>query len=340
MANYSLNRLVRAYLANQSSISTIPTVTTTNNVLFSKLSLDADIGEIKDPSVTGSRQDLAGARGRMSGTWSIEAALRGSGTAGTAPAHLDVLLESIMGQANSTVADTSCTYALSDGISTFALYRYRRDQAGGTALTQQIGSTCGTTDATFTLGQDVAMLSCSGRCAFVLDSNNFASYISAWKGGLGSFPAEPTAPTAIPVQPVVGFTGSITADSNSVVELKTATIKISTGNQLVDDDYGNYIGSGWQGDTRSIEVGLTLDDSDSAAIVDLKQKAFTYTPINIDIVSGTVAGNIFTFNLKNVQMRNPKFSDGPKGRMRLDFSASMAHGTTLAGTDAFQIVVT
>jgi hypothetical protein len=340
MPNYSLNRLQRAYLGIQTDIATIPTVVTANNVLFSKLSLDASAAAIKDPAVTGSRQSLESQRGRMTGAWSIDTVLRGSGAAGTAPPHLDVLLQSVFGHANTAVASTSNTYNMTDDIINFALFRYRHDQAGGVALTNHIGSLCGTTDATFTMGADLAQATFNGSAAFVLDSDNFASYVSAWKGGLSSFPAEPTAPTAIPTLPVIGFTGSITTDSDSVVELKTATIKVSTGNTLVDDSYGQFIGSGWQGDERTIELSLTLDDSDSAAIIDLKQKAFSFTPIDIVIVSGTVAGNIFTFTLKQVQMQNVKFSEGPKGRMRVDFSASMAHGTTLAGLDAFKLAIT
>src|SRR6185312_11136504 len=100
---YASNRNVRTYLATQSTFSTIPTVTTANYVLHSDCSLVATTADIVDPAITGSRQQLPAQRGRMNGTWSFTTPLRGSGTAGTVPPHLDVLLKSIMGQASTDV---------------------------------------------------------------------------------------------------------------------------------------------------------------------------------------------------------------------------------------------
>jgi hypothetical protein len=338
MPNYSLNRNRRMYLHEQTTPLTVPTAVTADYCLFTKLTLDPISAAIKDPSITGSRGELKGVPGRKSGTWAIDGALHGSGAAGTAPqAH--VLLKAALGH-EASVAMTSTTYTLVDDITSFALFNYRTDPSGGTGLTQQIGMGCVVSDITFNVGQDVHSFAANGRCIYVIDSDNFATDDSTWLGGLMSFPAEPTAPTSLPQAVTVGFTGSITTDSNSIIELKTATIKLTTGNDIVDDTFSTYIGSGVQGNTRMIDVSLTLDDSDDSAIADLKTKARTFSPIDIVIQCGTITGSIFTYTLKQVQMVEPKFTDGPKGRVRVDFGASGAHGTTLAGLDAFKIVCT
>ncbi|HXS93183.1 MAG TPA: hypothetical protein VN736_01190 [Candidatus Limnocylindrales bacterium] len=342
MSNYALNRLRRLYMAAQTDPLTLPSsITNTNYCLFSSLDIVGEQQVIRRPDITGSRQDLIGLPGRHTGTWSVSMSLAGSGSAGTAP-DCDPLLQAIFGAANTAVASTSNTYSLSDNIITCALYHYRHAQNGTTALTQQISMGSTVTQATFSLGSDIATLSANGRSIFVLDSDNWSAYtgvFSGAKGGLSAFPSEPSSPVFHGV-PVVGFTGSLTTDSNSVAELKSMTIKVTTGNQIVDDTFGQYFGSGVQGDFRTIDVSLTLDDSDSAAMLDLKQKAFSFAPINIVAVCGTTAGNTWTFNLNQVQMVNPKFSPGPKGRMRLDFNASVAHGTTLSGLDAFSLALT
>lgn len=340
--NYSLNRLRRLYIAPQTDPMTLPTVTGTSNYcLFTKLNIEGVQGVINRPDITGSRGTLPGIAGKHTGTWSVGMSLAGAGAAGVDP-DCDPLLQATFGAVPTIVASTSVTYALSDNIITAALFHYRHTQVGGTTLTNQISMGSVVDTATFTMGADIATVDFSGKSIFVLDSDNFASYTGALaigKGGLGSFPAEPSTPTYHGL-PVIGFTGSLTMDTQTVVELKSATVKISTGNQIVDDSFGYWMGSGVQGDMRQIDVSLTLDDSDSAAIIDLKQKAFSFAPITVTLVCGTVAGNTWTFNLSNIQMVNPKFSEGSKGRMRVDFGASIAHGSTLAGLDALSLVIT
>lgn len=330
MPNYSLVRNRWLYAAIQSDPLTIATVTTSNYFSHTKASLDPVVDLIKDNSITGSRQDPLGIPGRMSGTFSIDLNMRGAG-AGVVP-MFDPLLVATFGQ-----AATSGVYTLTDNIETFSLYNYRVDPSGGTGLTQQIGMGCTVSDTTFTVGNDIATMTCNGKAVFVLDTNDFSTYTTAEKGGLSSFPASPTLPTSILSVPVVGFTGSITTGSDTIVELKTATIKISTGNDIVTDTFGTFIGSGTQGNVRTIDVTLTLDDSDSTGIANLKKKAQNKAAFNVAINVGTVAGNIFEFALVNVQLGSYKFTDGSKGRVQLEFSASTAHGSTLAGLDALTL---
>lgn len=331
MPNYSLIRNRWLYAAMQSDPLTIATVDTGDYFSHTKVSLDPVVDLIKDNSITGSRQDPLGIPGRMSGTFSVDLNMRGSGTTLTAPSF-DALLEATFGQAIATGV-----YALTDNIETFSLYNYRVDPAGGTALTQQIAMGATVTDTTFTIGSDIASMTCNGKAVFVLDTNDFSTYNTAEKGGLTSFPASPTLPTSILEVPVVGFTGSITTGSDTIVELKTATVKISTGNDIVTDTFGTFIGSGVQGNVRTIDVTLTLDDSDSTGIANLKKKAQSKAPFNIALTVGTIAGNTFAFALSQVQLGSYKFTDGSKGRVQLEFSASTAHGTTLAGLDALTL---
>jgi len=193
-------------------------------------------------------------------------------------------------------------------------------------------------DFSFEMGQDIAMIKAAGDCAYVLESDNFSSLLTAWKGGLSAMPTKPSAPVYHGTQ-AIGFTGSITLDAQSIATLKSATIKVSTGAQQVMDTFGSYISSGVEADTRTVSVSFVLDDDDGSAIADLKQKAWAFTPVDMTFVCGTVAGNIWTWTLKSVQMANAKFNDGQR-RVRVDFADSTAHGSVLSGLDSLALSLT
>src|SRR5207244_1430504 len=119
------------------------------------------------------------------------------------------------GQVAATVASTSVTYNLSDSPLSFALYHFRTPST----VTQRIGMGAIVKDATFTLGPDIATLSANGECIWVIDSDNFASLTTAEKGGLTAFPTEPASPVAHG-NAVIGFTGAITMDGQTIADLK------------------------------------------------------------------------------------------------------------------------
>jgi len=337
----SPNRLQRAYLVTQTDPLTIPnssgtaSVVGTNQALFTKVSLQQIIAPIRRPDITGYRTTPYDMAGRQSGTWSFDCSLAGSGTAGTAP-DIDPLLVSIFGQAGTVSAGTSVTYSLSDSVDTFCLYHYRQPSS----MQQRVGFGCVASDARFVLGNDIAAVSASGTCVWVLDSDNFSTATAAEKGGLASFPTEPSSPTTHGQYAVVGFTGTVTMDSQTIATLKTATIDIKTGSRLIDDTYNSYLPTAAIGDERDVSISFTLDDTNTAAIKDLKAKAKTMTPVNITIQAGLIAGNIWTFNLTGVQLSEPKVNEGNKSVFQVSFDNCMAHGSSLSALDDIQLVIT
>ena len=340
MSNYIFNRNRQMFIAAQTvDALTLPTsITAANFCLFSKLSLDSNTNSIVRPDLNGSRTSIIGLKGRMTGSYSAEMTLAGSGSAGVAPDN-DVMLQSVFGQAPTVVATTSVTYNLTDAISTFALYHFRKDTTGSaTGITQQIGMGCTTKDCTISVGQDLATIAFSGDCQHVLDTDNFANYLAAWKGGLSAMPTVPAGPLVSHGKGVIGFTGSISVDGNVLAELKSATVKLGTGNTIVSDSFGTFIGSGTEGDLRGMSISMTLDDNNGTAINDLKQKAWSFTPIDIILTAGTIPGEIWTITLKSVQLQGAKFNDGQR-RVRLDFGDSTAHGTG-SGLDAVTLILT
>jgi hypothetical protein len=338
--NYSMNRLQRAYLVEQTDPQIInnssgaASVTASNTCVYTKLTLNPIINQIVRPDITGSRDLLQSMKGRQSGTWGMDMSLAGNGAAGVVP-DCDPILQSLFGQAATISAGVSCTYALTDAVTAFSLYRFRTP-AG---LTNHIGGGSVVSECTFTLGPDIATLSAQGTSLWVLDSDNFSNFTTAAKMGLTSFPTEPGSPVSHGLA-VIGFTGAITMDSGAVLRLKTATIKTSTGNRLIDDTFGSFTSTGVVGDERKTTVAFTLDDTDEAAIQNLKAKAFSQAAINMVLQVGTIAGNTWTWTLKNVQLQEPTYAEGNKSVFHLAFGESTAHGTSLTSLDSVSLVIT
>lgn len=332
MANHFLARQQWTYAAVQTDSQTLATVDTTNYFSCDKIALDLDKALIPDPSITGSRQAPKGVVGKATGTFSLDLEMRGAGTTLTAP-QFDPLLEAIFG----APIDTG-VYSLSDTIKTLSLYRYRLNDIGtATGPYGQIGVGATVTDATFTIGQNLASMAVNGKTVFTMDSTIFSTLTTAEKFGLSAFPAAPTAPTSLLLQPTVGFEGSIVCGSDTIADLNSMTIKVNTGNSIVNTTFGTTFGSGTQGNTRSIEVTMTIDDSDSTGVANLRKAANSKVPFNITATVGNVAGNIFEFALVNVQSGALKMTEASGGRMQIEIASSMAVGDTLAGLDALTL---
>ena len=94
------------------------------------------------------------------------------------------------------------------------------------------------------------------------------------------------------------------------------------------------------GDTRSISISLNALDDDSAQLNDLKTKADTdNTTISASIVAGTVAGNIFTWTLRNIQPNAFNLSDNG-AIVNFDMPTSMAHETSIGSNDDMTLACT
>jgi hypothetical protein len=111
MSNYSFSRLERAYLQMQPTFGTIPNTSGTatlgnaNACRFTSMELANEVALLARPDKTGTRGQEGYIGGRKAGRWSINMAVAGNGTQGTAP-DCDPILQAAFGQAS-----TSCTSA-------------------------------------------------------------------------------------------------------------------------------------------------------------------------------------------------------------------------------------
>jgi hypothetical protein len=252
-----------------------------------------------------------------------------------------------VGGASGTVSLVNAQYSFIDTISQFALWSFRTPSS----LDQRVAQTCVVQEATFNVNQDVASWQAQGECLWVLDSINFGNADSTQKGGLGSFPTEPTTPVTngsiIP-----GFTGRFVAGqsaasttgatfaANAVTfpTIRNGTIRVATQNMLVKDTFGSYYATFTEGDVRNIELSFNVYDDDSTPVNNLKQWGDAKNPVDFIINIGTVVGNVWTHYLKNVYLSSNVLGDG---QLRFDASYQNNRATTtnLAVRDEYQLTI-
>ena len=324
--NFSQRRLQEAFLASQTDPLTVPTFAGTNKCLFTKLDLGGDVNLIARPDITGSRSSAPGMSGRHVSQWSMEMSLAG-GAPGVAP-NCGPILDCLFGTPGVVSAGTSVKWTLSDALNTFAIARYRKP----TTLGQHIAYGCAVAEATFSLGGDIATLAASGPNVWTIDSDVFGNLITEVKGGLSAFPAEPASPSTVGPLAVIGFTGVITMGGSTIVNLKNAQVKISSGAAMVSDTFNKFASDGIEADERSISVSFTLDDADDAPTKALKAAAYSKAGMNMTLQAGLTAGNSWELDLVGIQLASPKFDDGQR-RIRLNFGASEGHGTSITALD-------
>jgi hypothetical protein len=329
--NFSQKRLQKAYLVSQTDPLVVPTFAGTDACLYSKLNLGGNVNLIKNPDITGSRSTAPGKNGRHTSTWSMEMTLASPG-AGVTPDCMP-LLDCLFGAPGVVTASTNIVWTLSDALNTFAIARYRKPATLG----QHIAYGCAVAEATFTLGGDVGMLSASGPNVWTIDSDVFGNLITEAKGGLATFPVEPSSPVTAG-DFVIGFTGALTMGGTTIVNLKNASVKISTGSALVTDTFNKFCADGVEADERNISISFTLDDADDAGTKALKAAAYTKAGMDMSIQSGLIAGNKWLLGLKGIQLASPTFDDGQR-RFRLNFGDSEAHGTTISSLDEVTLTI-
>jgi hypothetical protein len=124
----------------------------------------------------------------------------------------------------------------------------------------------------------------------------------------------------------------------TIVNLKNASVKISTGSALVTDTFNKFCADGVEADERNISISFTLDDADDAGTKALKAAAYTKAGMDMSIQSGLIAGNKWLLGLKGIQLASPTFDDGQR-RFRLNFGDSEAHGTTISSLDEVTLTI-
>jgi len=316
------SRLERAYLTKETTYGTAVVPTATEASRHIKLNMFNQTQLLRRRDKTGSRSQTAGVRGRTVARWTWESSLYGSGTPGTVPDY-DVLLQMIFGQ-----AATAGVYSLTDTIVTGNLWSFRRPSTADQRVV--IGAVL--QNFQFNLGQDVAEWTCDGIGLGMLTSKGYATADDDLKGGLGSFPSEPGTQTYLDAGLIAGFTGSIEVDGVTLAAIRTATIKGSTGNALVEDAFGHYYPVDPEGDERKFSFSFNAYDDDTAGMAQLKEAAEKKTEITANITVGTVAGNTFTFTIAGVQMDQSQLDDSGRSYV-VNFGDGQANSSTATALD-------
>jgi hypothetical protein len=349
MPQFTIPRLERVIIGPQTVLGTVPNTAGVWTSTAAKLlrtgvngcQMKAAAPLTPVPWKTGTRSTQPGIVGRKSATWALPSMpVILSGTAGT-PADSDILMAAIFGQAAGAVAAAvSVTYGFSDtNFPTFTLARFQHLLAG---KSEQFAYGCTVEEASFALNGNVFEMSSSGRAYWALESENFANEDVLGKGGLTAYPLELATPTVVgAIQN--GFTGIATFDANVMdptsAPLIACSLRIRTGTVLYMDNFGNVYASTPGGGERAVSISADFQDSDSAAINNLKVKAKAKTPFNVTLQVGTIAGSICTFNIKSVQLELGNYSDDG-ARVKTSFGESMAHASAIANIDDVTMVHT
>jgi hypothetical protein len=326
---FALSRLERLYLTleDPSAYGIAVAPVAANYARHIKLEMSNQGNLLNRRDKTGSRSALKGERGRVAAKWSLSASLVTNGTANTTP-H-DAIFQMLFGQAAS-----SGTYNLSDNILCGNLWSYRRPST----VEQRVALGAVLQNFTFTLGQDVAEFQVDGEAGYILGSNFMGAADTFQKGGLTAFPDEPSTGIADTSRLIAGFTGSLVVDGITLAHIRTATIKGSTGNALVKDDFGTFYPSGAEGDERNVTFGFSVYDDDSTDLETLKEAADSKTPVDAVVTVGTVTHNKFQFTVKGVQLENPALDDNQR-RYVAQFGDSRAHTSALTSTNELSLAI-
>ncbi len=263
-----------------------------------------------------------------------------SGVTGNVAANGVWLLTTVSGSAFTLVGSTGSgayvsggtasrvgyKYTLSDSIISGALWSFRQPST----IEQRVTFGSVITEAQFDLGQDVAKCSFNGEALWSLQSDQFSGADLTQQGGLSAFPTEPVSPVTNGGI-IAGFTGKIIVNGNAIGTIKTASVKVGTGNELIKDTFGTYYPTSVQGGERRVSVSFSVYEDDGAAFQNLITIAQAKTPVQIPLFLGTVSGSIFGLILNNVQLATPTRSENL--RFMADFPESTAHGSSLTARD-------
>lgn len=305
MGNVSQTILERVYTKVETTFGTAATLAGANYMRHTKCSLIAEQGEIESTDKTGSISFSPGAAGSRGGKWSLDFEARPNGVAGTAP-DCDPVLQGAFGAAGTVVAVTSVTYNMASAIKTLTIGRFRDPST----IMQQLAHGCVLQDLNFTFAQNAnCRITASGSSLWVLDSKTWATTDATGKGGTAGAPAEPATPVSNG-DPVNGLAGSASLDGSSDIQIRDASIRMTTAIEVPRDRlFNGQYGSNPERDKLSVFVDLVIVDEDIASVTNLYVKALARTRIPIVLTAGSVAGSRFQFTLGSVQLPMPELTD-------------------------------
>lgn len=232
-----------------------------------------------------------------------------------------------------TSSRVAVRYALADAIPSFAMYSFRTPSS----LQQRCAFGCVATQATFNLGQDVADWQANGECVWVLDSDSFSGADLIQKGGLNAFPSEPSGSLPADGGLIAGFTGRAVLGGSTIGNIRQASIQVTTGNDLVKDNFGSYYPEEAEGDERAVTVNFSVHDRDDAGTKALYAAALAKTPVDLVLQIGTIAGNVWVFQLTGVQLNEPALDDGQRRFVRS--YSGRATGSSAGALDEITLTV-
>jgi hypothetical protein len=329
---FGYSRDERVYFLLESTYGQTPNTSGVSNLTGSNccsiisVDLDPDVDLYDSEYKTGSRSIIPGVTGRRIGTFRISFPLKGSGTIGVPPDYAPVLT-SMFGQ-QTINSGASVFYTIVDTpAQTFSMFRYR-SPAG---LYQQLGISCIPTRTVWNLGQNMANWSVEGQCFWVLDSEQFAAADSQSKGGLTSFPTEPTTPVTNGTQ-APGYKGQLIIDGNTMVNIQQMTLTADWGWAHNRTFFGTDYANGVLGGIRRVTATMEAFDDNSSAMLNLRAKGISKTPMQIGAQIGSVPGNIHYFTISNCQLDFPKMID-TGDRFGQRWAAIVAHETTPGAKD-------
>jgi hypothetical protein len=234
--------------------------------------------------------------------------MSGSGTAGTV-ADDHVLMENLFGSATIS-AGNNVTYSPADVEKSFTLYNFDKPAANDQEII--IGGIVQT--GVFRIGGAIPFIELSGAAKWCIRKKQFAALTAEQKGGISTFPTEPTSPAIVGFPPR-GRTGTITIDGAAYPNFLDATINFNTGVTLGPSQFGSSSPSGPRRVRRVVTADISIEDDGGSNWDALCVKIPVNTPITITMVIGTVAGNIHTFTLNNAVLPQPTFDRSGSSRV-------------------------
>jgi len=285
------------------------------------------------PDKTGSLGQIVGTPGRKSATWTMQTSMAGSGAAGTKP-EIDEFLEAAFGAAATASAGVSVTYNLANAAPSLTIFDFNRPAT----VSQRAIMGAIVSRMKADIGQDFAALEFSGEGKWAIDTDQFSTADTTAKSGLTTFPTEPTTPTSVG-SAVAGYKGTITLDGQTYTTFRTGSIELAVARELPKDGWSSDYPIAPANGLRTVRLDFSLYDDDSANLQAFKGKAFSNTPVNITLAIGTSAGNIWTWNLKNVLVAKPAY-DYSQTRRGVNFNGCTAHMSSITQDDELQLVLT
>jgi hypothetical protein len=300
--------------------------------LCASLDMNTDQPTVDRPDKTGSLGAVQGVPDRITANWSMSCSMAGSGAAGTAP-DIDPFLEATFGKNKVVNAATSVVYDPDDNNISLSIWDFN----SLATASQRVIFGAIVNQAILRLGDTFGMIEFSGEGRYVLESTEFATAATVLKGGLTTFPSEPTPTTA--GTSVSGRKGVITIDGNAYTTFRRADVTIACArvkdHEVFDEDLPGAAASG----RRAVTFDLTMRDDDSSNLSALKNKSKTGTAINATYQIGKTAGNIWTVLLQNILMGKPQYDYSQPQRVVV-FRGCKAHMTTLSSKDEIKLTLT